>query len=113
MDPITTAILTALRAVASDVVESSVKGAYQGLKSVIHRKWGPTSPVAKSLDDLEANPKSNGQAIVLAENVVAAKLSSDTDVKQALARLVDALKTDCIGGKSNAAITISISGGTV
>jgi hypothetical protein len=113
MDPITTAILAALPALASDLIKSSVKDAYQGLKSVLLRKWGATSPVVKSVDDLEANPKSKGQATVLAENVAAAKLTSDTEVMQALAKLVDALKTEGMGGKAIAAITINISGGTV
>ena len=113
MDPITTVILAALPAVASDLIKSSVKDAYEGLKSVIVRKWGATSPVAKSVSDLEANPKSKGQAIILSENVAAAKLTSDTEVMQALAELLAALKREGLGGKAIATITINISGGTV
>jgi hypothetical protein len=40
MDPITTAIVAALPAMASDLVKSSVKDTYDGLKAVIRRKWG-------------------------------------------------------------------------
>jgi hypothetical protein len=113
MDPITTAILAAIPALASDLVKSSVKDAYNGLKSVIVRKWGATSPVVQSVEELEVNPHSKGQAAALAENVAAATLTSDVEVMQALAELVDALKTEGFGGKAIAAITINISGGTI
>ena len=94
MDPITTAIVAALPALASDLVKSSVKDAYAGLKSIICRKWGDTSAVAKSVDALEANPKSKGQAAVLSEHVNAVNAMADVEVMQALAKLVDALKKE-------------------
>jgi hypothetical protein len=113
MDPITTVILAALPALASNLIKSSVRDAYRGLKSVILRKWGATSPVAESLNELEANPNSKGQAVVLAENVAAANLTSDTEVMQALAELVEKLKAEGIGGNAITAVTINISGATV
>ncbi len=91
MDPITTAILAAIPAVASDIVSSAVKDAYAGLKSIIARKFGPTSAVAKSVDDLEANPKSKGQAIVLSERLAETKALADADIMAAVNKLVDAL----------------------
>jgi len=113
MDPITTAIVAVIPALAADLLKSSAKDAYEGLKAVIRRKWGDASPIAKSVDALEANPESKGQATVLAENVAAANATSDAEVIQALARLVDELKKDGIGGKAIARIAINISGGTV
>jgi hypothetical protein len=113
MDPITTAIVATLPVLASDLVKSSVKDAYEALKSVIRRKWGTTSALSKSLDDLEANPQSKGQATVLAEKVSAAKATADVEVMEALAKLVDELKKEGIGGKVIAAINIKISGGAV
>jgi hypothetical protein len=113
MDPITTAIVAALPALASDLVKSSVKDAYAGLKSIICRKWGDTSAVAKSVDALEANPKSKGQAAVLSEHVNAVNAMADVEVMQALAKLVDALKKEGIGGESIAQIAINIAGGNV
>lgn len=65
------------------------------------------------MDALEANPKSKGQADVLAENVAAAKATSDAEVMQALAKLVDELKKAGMDGKAVAAINIKITGGTV
>ena len=66
MDPITTAVVAAIPALASDLLKSPIKDAYEGLKAVIRRKWGNGSPIAKSVDALEASPKSEGQATVLA-----------------------------------------------
>ena len=44
MDPITTAILAVLPSLASEVVKSGVKDAYEGMKAVIRRKWGDGAP---------------------------------------------------------------------
>jgi hypothetical protein len=98
MDPITMAIVAVLPTLASDLVKSSVKDAYAGLKAIIRRKWGDASPVAKAVDALEASPKSKGQAAVLAEHVAAVNATADAAVMQALARLVDELKKEGIGG---------------
>jgi disulfide oxidoreductase YuzD len=113
MDPITTAIVAALPALASDLIQSSVKDAYAGLKAIIRRKWGDSSPLAKSVDALEANPESKGQAEVLAEHVAAVNATADADVMQALAKLIEQLKKEGLGGKQIAPIAVNISGGTV
>jgi hypothetical protein len=113
MDPITTAIVAVLPALASDLLKSSAKDAYEGLKAVIRRKWGDASPLAKSVGALEASPKSKGHATVLAENVAKANATADTEVMQALEKLVDALKEAGIGGEAVARIAINITGGTV
>jgi len=113
MDPITTAIVATIPALASDLLKSSAKDAYEGLKAVIRRKWGDASPIAKSVDALEASPHSKGQATVLAENVAEANATADTEVMQALGKLVDELKKEGIGGKDVARIAINITGGTV
>jgi disulfide oxidoreductase YuzD len=101
MDPITTAIVATLPALASDMVKSTVKDAYDGLKAVIRRKWGEASPVAKAVDALEANPKSQGQAAVLAESVAEAKADKDAGVMEALSKLVDELKSAARGSRGS------------
>jgi hypothetical protein len=100
MDPITTAIVAVLPALASDLLKSSAKDAYEGLKAVIRRTWGTASPIAKSVDALEASPKSKGQATVLAENVAQVDAMANAEVMQALGRLVDELKKAGIGGQA-------------
>ena len=111
MDPITTAIVAALPALATELVSSSVKDAYSGLKAVIVRKFGSTSAVAKSVNDLEANPKSKGQAMVLSEHVVEAKAEADADIMKAVSTLIEALKNDKTSGTSNVHIQAKVTGG--
>ena len=112
MDPITTAIVAALPALASNMVSSAVKDAYAGLKSLIAKKFGATSAVAKSVDDLEANPKSHGRAEVLSEEVDKTNASSDAEILAAVNKLVEALsKAEQVTG--GAKIDVKISGGQV
>jgi hypothetical protein len=112
MDPITTAILAVLPALASDMVQSGVKDAYEGLKAVIRRKWGDAAPISKAIAAIEEDPKSKGQAAVLEEKVSAQKAGEDPEVAQALRALVEQMKTHGIGGEAVASIQLNISGGT-
>ena len=113
MDPITAAILAVLPALASDVVKSGVKDAYEGLKAVIRRKWGDAAPISKAIAAIEEDPKSKAQAAVLEEKVGAVKATEDAEVAQALHRLVEQMKAHGIGGEAIARIAINITGGTV
>src|SRR5580704_1606670 len=100
MDPITTAILAVLPALASDVVKSGVKDAYESLKAVIRRKWGETAPISKAISAIEEDPDSKAQAAVLEEKVSAVKAANDPEVAQALRQLVEQMKTHGIGGEA-------------
>ena len=113
MDPITAAILAVLPALASDVVKSGVKDAYEGLKAVIRRKWGDAAPISKAIAAIEEDPKSKAQAAVLEEKVGAVKATEDAEVAQALHQLVEQMKTHGIGGEAVARIQFNMSGGVV
>jgi hypothetical protein len=113
MDPITTAIVATLPALASDLIKSSVKDAYAALKAIIRRKWGDASPVAKSIDALEASPKSGAQAEAVAQHIAAVNATADAEVMKALAKLIDELKKEGIGGEAITRIGVNISGGSV
>jgi hypothetical protein len=113
MDPITAAILAVLPALASDVVKSGVKDAYEGLKAVIRRKWGDTAPISKAISAIEEDPNSKAQAAVLEEKVSAVKAIDDAEVLQALHQLVEQMKTHGIGGEAVARIQFNMSGGVV
>jgi disulfide oxidoreductase YuzD len=113
MDPITTAIFAVLPALASDIVKSGVKDAYEGLKAVIRRKWGGDAPISKAIAAIEEDPKSKAQAALLEEMVAAVKAVEDPEVAQALRQLVKQMKTHGIGGEAVSRIAIDISGGTV
>jgi hypothetical protein len=71
MDPITAAILAVLPALASDMVKSTVKDTYEGLKAVIRRKWGDTSPISNAISAIEEDPKSKAQAAGIGGETVA------------------------------------------
>jgi hypothetical protein len=113
MDPITAAILAVLPALASDVVKSGVKDAYDGLKAVIRRKWGDAAPISKAIAAIEEDPNSKAQAAVLEEKVGAVKAAEDAEVAQALRQLVEQMKTHGIGGEAVARIQFNMSGGVV
>jgi hypothetical protein len=91
VDPITNAIVAALPALSGEVASSAVKDAYAGLKSLIVHKFGPAGTVAKSVDDLEANPKSKGQAIEVSERLRGVNAVTDKDLLAAVDKLVEAL----------------------
>jgi hypothetical protein len=111
MDPITTAIVAALPALATDMVSGAVKDTYAGLKSLITRKFGASSAVAKSIDDLEADPKSEGRAIVLSEQVKKVNAPSDAEVMAAVNELVEALANHMAAGTSSVHIQATMTGG--
>jgi hypothetical protein len=113
MDPITAAILAVLPALASDVVKSGVKDAYEGLKAVIRRNWGDAAPISKAITAIEADPKSKAQAAVLEEKVAAVRAAENAEVAQALRQLLAQMKTHGIGGEAVARIQFNMSGGVV
>jgi HetE-like protein len=113
MDPITAAIVAVLPALASDVVKSGVKDAYEGLKSVIRRKWGDTAPISKAITALEEDPNSTAQAAVLEEKVSAVKATDDAEVAQSLRQLIEQMKAHGIGGEAVAKIQFNMSGGVL
>jgi hypothetical protein len=109
MDPITIAVVAALPALAT----GAIKDAYEGLKAVIKRKWGEAAPIAEAVAALEKDPSSKAQASVLEEKVAAAKATEDSDVLQALHKLVEQMKTQGVGGGGVANIQFTMSGGLV
>jgi hypothetical protein len=113
MDPITTAILAVLPALASDMVKSGVKDAYEGLKAVIRRKWGDAAPISKAIAAIEEDPNSKAQAAVLEEKIGAVKAAEDSEVAQALHQLVEQMKTHGVGGEAVAKIQFNMTGGVV
>jgi hypothetical protein len=113
MDPITTAILAVLPTLASDTVKAGVKDAYEALKAVIRRKWGEAAPISKAISAIEDDPKSMAQAGVLDEKVAAVKATEDSEVVQALQKLVEQMKTHGIGGEAVGRIQFNMSGGVV
>ena len=113
MDPITIAILATLPVLGAGLVKSAVNDAYDGLKSVIQKKWGASSAVSKAVTSLEEDPKSKAQAAVLDEKVAAVKATEDPDILRALQALVEALKASGHAGEQVANIQFTMTGGTI
>jgi hypothetical protein len=84
MDPISASLLAALSALAEPVV----KDVYQGLKALIVRKLGGGNKVSAAIEAAEHEPESEGQKIVLQEQVKKAKLTEDPEVMKAAEALI-------------------------
>jgi hypothetical protein len=110
MDPITTAIVAALPALGSDLTKSSVKDALRGAEGDYPPEVGRYEPRGKISRCSGGEPEIEREAEVLAEPVNA---TGDAEVIQVLAKLVDQLKKEGIGGAAVAQIAVNISGGEV
>jgi hypothetical protein len=111
MDPITTAIVAAVPAIAAGLVTDAVKDAYAGLKAILTRKWGAASAVGKALGELEAHPDSQPCKTMLQKEISRSKANDDVEVLRAVEKLVDALKA--AGATTHDGSNVAISGGTV
>src|SRR6478609_953807 len=91
MDPITTAIITAVSAGAvaglTDTAKTAVKDGYNSLKDgykqlkdLLIKKFGTHSEVVQAIDRLEAKPKSQGYQQVLQEEIAAVKAEQDDEI---------------------------------
>lgn len=94
MDPITTAIVAAV----ANLGATAVKDAYDGLKSLIVRKFGADSKVGEAVNGVEAQPASEGRRLVLAEEMAAARAPEDEELVRAAGALAAALEAH--GGPS-------------
>jgi len=98
MDPITTAILAAIGAgTAAGLTDATKKGivdAYETLKSVIKRKSGVDSDLARAIEALEQKPQSKGRKTVLEEAVNDVKANEDIEITKSAHELLKQLEND-------------------
>ena len=96
-----TAIVAALSAGvatgAGKVVESAVVDAYQGLKAALRRKFGDDSGVVEAVDKLEQKPDSETRKALLQEEVEAAGVDRDPEVRKAAQDLLDRVEAQPSG----------------
>lgn len=96
MDPITAAIVAALAASAigglTEIGKNAIVDSYTSLKSLLQKKFGSQSEVAKSVAGLEANPDSQSRKGVLQEEVKNAKADQDPELVQAAQALLSQIK---------------------
>jgi hypothetical protein len=95
MDPITTAIVTALSAGAvsglTETSKAAVSDAYAQLKSLLTRKFGASSDVVQAIDHLEARPESVGRKESLEEEITVVNAQQDQDVLAAAQQVLTLL----------------------
>ncbi len=98
MDPITTAIVTAVSAgAAGGVVKEAVIDAYKGLKAVIKRKFTGELPAA--IEKLESRPDSKARQDVVAEEVRIIDADKDPETLEAARKLIELIKASPGGDK--------------
>ena len=92
MEPITTALIAAAVAGVAKMGEQAIVDAYNGLKNLIHRKFGSDSEVAKAVEAVEAKPESEGRKATLAEELKAAKAEEDQELVEAARKLLEQIQ---------------------
>lgn len=92
MDPVTAAIVAAVAAGAVKVATDVVPDLYKGLKALLKRKFGEENAVSKAVDEVEAEPESAGQKILLEERVKKARADQDADIVAAAKKLLEQLE---------------------
>ncbi len=94
MDPLTlivSALAFGAAAASKDVANQAVRDAYNGLKTLIIRKFGETSKVESAIDLLEDDPKSEDEQKSVAKQVQKAKADQDQEVVEQAKKLVEML----------------------
>jgi hypothetical protein len=96
MEPISTTLVTALTAgavaSASKLGEQVISDAYGALKGLVAKKLGARSKVMKAVKELEDDPNSEGQKLVLKEKVEAAGIAEDEELVKAAQELLKVIR---------------------
>ncbi len=91
MEPVTTAVIAAVTAGATngltEIAKVAISDGYTGLKSLLIRKFGIESPVIKSIQDIEEKPSSPGRRQTLDEEIKEANIGNDQEILHAIKTL--------------------------
>lgn len=111
MDPITTAIVTA---VGTGLVKDVVTDSYNALKAALKKKFGDKSDLVDAVEQLEKKPDSEARKATVQEEVETAKANDHPDVVKLSQDLLDKIKEQP-GGQEiiNQTQTNTASGNTV
>jgi hypothetical protein len=99
MDPITTAILAGIAAGATSVSKNALTDAYSALRELIRRRYGHHNALDKAVQDVEANPDSEGRRIVLKEEVTRAGANRVPELVTAAERVSTAVEASGDGAQ--------------
>src|SRR5205807_4205372 len=111
MDPITTAIVSALSAGAiggiTDTAKTAITESYNKLKGLLTKKFGASSDVIQAVEKLEAKPESQGRKELLQEEIATVKAEQDRELLVLAEHIHQLLKEHA---KDNTAIQQIITG---
>ena len=91
MDPITSALVTAL---AIPVAKDVIKDGYEALKAVLKKKFGSESDLVNAVEQLEKKPDSEGRKSTLQEEVENAKVNDDPEMVKLAQELLKHLESE-------------------
>ncbi|MGI0485231.1 hypothetical protein ACN4EK_07320 [Pantanalinema rosaneae CENA516] len=77
MDPITTAIVTAI---STGLAKDIIKDSYEALKALLKRKFSAESDLIDAIEKLEKKPDSEARKATLQEELAIAKVNDDLEV---------------------------------
>jgi hypothetical protein len=89
MDPITTAIVTA---VGTGLVKDVITDSYNTLKAALKKKFGDKSDLVDAVEQLEKKPDSEARKATVQEEVETAKANDASDVVKLAQDLLDKIK---------------------
>jgi hypothetical protein len=89
MDPITTAIVTA---VGTGLVKDVITDSYNTLKAALKKKFGDKSDLVDAVEQLEKKPDSEARKATVQEEVETAKANDAPDVVKLAQDLLDKIK---------------------
>ncbi|MGB0385582.1 MAG: hypothetical protein ACPGWR_12230 [Ardenticatenaceae bacterium] len=109
MDPVTTAIVTAIVAgAAGGMAEVSLVEGYTALKSMFARRFGDQSEIVRAVESVEMRPSSTNRQGILAEEVQAAGADKDVEVLQVVTRLLEAIQNMALRQAQGAAVGVDL-----
>ncbi|HEY6311963.1 MAG TPA: hypothetical protein VIY52_14320 [Streptosporangiaceae bacterium] len=98
MDPISAAIIAAITAGlvkgAGDIAQKALVDGYQGLKSLLARRFGDRSDVVEAVEGLEARPDSAARRDLVVEEVQRSGAGSDEELLTAARDLLARIQED-------------------
>ncbi|MGX9728785.1 MAG: hypothetical protein ACTFAK_16175 [Candidatus Electronema sp. VV] len=101
METLTAAIIAAL----GNMGVKAVGDAYEGMKTLVQRKFGADNKMTKAIEELEQEPDSEGRKTLLQEAAKKSGADKDEEIIKAAQALLDAVKAQPGGG-----VKISVTG---
>lgn len=96
MDSVTQAIIAALSAgIAGGLTDNAKKAivdGYEGLKSMVKKKFGSNNEISEAIEKLQAKPESPGRRATLAEEIKTSNAAADNGLLAAAQSLLELIK---------------------